>query len=186
MPGDVAKDRKLVYFTFLAAYDLSYVKWPDFQGRAKSELEHLTWYVGNFFPGLALVGKSFSRWADAPQASSEWGHCWSQSPVGRTGLATPAHSWLEPKPAEGQLWNIVPGRALTKLYQEAYAVYRQNLGCSLSSPGTPYGESVQKTDNLRNKLSPVLAECASKEPIERMGEASDPNLSQGWLWQLEP
>lgn len=64
---------------------------------------------------------------------------------------------LELKPVVRALWTIVPGRVLTKLYQESSEVYSGNLGCHFSSPDTPYGEKVQKAANLRNKLSPVSA-----------------------------
>lgn len=109
----------------------------------------------DFFPGLALVDKSFSCWADAPGPAQSKASADLQSPVDRTGLSAPAWSLLELKPVLRELWSIVPGRVLTKLYQEASAVYRENLGCPLSSPDTPYGEKVQKIDNLRNKLNPV-------------------------------
>lgn len=80
-----------------------------------------------------------------------------QSPEDRTALSAPARSLLELKPVVGEVWIIVPGGVLTKLYQESSEVYRENLGCPLSSPDNPYGEKVQKTDSLRNKLSPVSA-----------------------------
>lgn len=92
-----------------------------------------------------------------------------QSPMDRTGLSAPARSLLELKPVVGEMWNIVPGRVLTKLYQEASEVYRENLGCPLSSPDTPYGEKVQKTDDLRSKLSPVSGRVCFQRAEEKNG-----------------
>lgn len=63
----------------------------------------------------------------------------------------------------------MPGRVLTKLYQEASEVYRENLGCPLSSPDTPYGEKVRKTDDLRNKLSPLSARVCFQRAEEKNG-----------------
>lgn len=81
----------------------------------------------DFFPGLALGGKSFSCWADAPQAAQSEASADLQSSVDRTALSAPAWSLLGMKPVVGQLRNTVPGRVLTKLYQKASAVYREYL-----------------------------------------------------------
>lgn len=72
-----------------------------------------------------------------------------------------------------------------KLYQKASAVYRENLGCPLSSPDTPYGENVQKRES-EEQAQPSVGESVLSELKERMVEASHPNVPQGWLWQLEP
>lgn len=135
----------------------------------------------DFFPGRALVNPSPAGLMHPGPAQSEASAVLQRS-VDRTVLSAPAWSLLELKPVLGELWNIVPGRVLTKLYQEASAVCRENLGCPLSSP-TLHMEKIFKRQIIwGTSLAQCQWECAFKELKERMVEASDPNAPQGWLW----
>lgn len=97
MPGDITQNRKFVYFTFVAVYDLSYIKWPNFHDRVKSECAYYSVWLVRFLSEISFlalhwwVNPSPAGLVHPRLAQCEASGC-LQSPVDRTGLSAPACS----------------------------------------------------------------------------------------------